>query len=366
MASKTKASILKENEIENKSTSLVAEDMPDDMGTDFDEEFMEDTDAFTDEESEGKSENAGYIGFSADSTRQYLKEIGKYPLLSQEEEIELAKKIKRGKTAKEAIESGKTYAERTARMHRQFVREGEEAKKELIKSNLRLVVSIAKRHVGRGLTFQDLIQEGNLGLMRAVEDFDHTMGNKFSTYATWWIRQSINRAIADQGRTIRVPVHLVEVLNKFKRIYVLLTQLLGKEPSVEYIAWELNMPAKRVEEIQKLQLSTVSLETPINGEEESLLQDFIPDENIEFDPEELAIKAALKKAVAEVLQKLSERERDIICKRFGITTDSPMTLEEVGKEYGITRERVRQLEARAIKTIRHPKNASKLKDFMDK
>ena len=272
-----------------------------------------------------------------DPVRMYLKEIGKVPLLSAEEEIELAKRMELG---------------------------DEEAKKRLAEANLRLVVSIAKRYVGRGMLFLDLIQEGNLGLIKAVEKFDYTKGYKFSTYATWWIRQAITRAIADQARTIRIPVHMVETINKVIRVSRQLLQELGHDPTAEEIAEEINMPAERVREILKIAQEPVSLETPIGEEEDSHLGDFIPDEDAS-EPAEAASFTLLKEQLVEVLSTLTPREEKVLKLRFGIEDGRTRTLEEVGKEFNVTRERIRQIEAKALRKLRHPSRSKKLKDFLN-
>ena len=272
-----------------------------------------------------------------DPVRMYLKEIGKVPLLSAEEEIELAKRMELG---------------------------DEEAKKRLAEANLRLVVSIAKRYVGRGMLFLDLIQEGNLGLIKAVEKFDYRKGYKFSTYATWWIRQAITRAIADQARTIRIPVHMVETINKLIRVSRQLLQELGREPSPEEIAEEMNMPAERVREILKISQEPVSLETPIGEEEDSHLGDFIQDDNVPV-PADAAAFTLLKEQLVEVLGTLTEREQKVLRLRFGLDDGRARTLEEVGKEFNVTRERIRQIEAKALRKLRHPSRSRKLKDYLD-
>lgn len=272
-----------------------------------------------------------------DPVRMYLKEIGKVPLLSADEEIELAKRMEAG---------------------------DEEAKKRLAEANLRLVVSIAKRYVGRGMLFLDLIQEGNLGLIKAVEKFDFRKGFKFSTYATWWIRQAITRAIADQARTIRIPVHMVETINKLIRVSRQLLQELGREPSPEEIAEEMNMSVERVREILKISQEPVSLETPIGEEEDSHLGDFIQDDNVPV-PAEAAAFTLLKEQLVEVLSTLTEREQKVLRLRFGLDDGRARTLEEVGKEFNVTRERIRQIEAKALRKLRHPSRSRKLKDFLD-
>ena len=272
-----------------------------------------------------------------DPVRMYLKEIGKVPLLSAEEEIELAKRMADG---------------------------DEEAKKRLAEANLRLVVSIAKRYVGRGMLFLDLIQEGNLGLIKAVEKFDYQKGFKFSTYATWWIRQAITRAIADQARTIRIPVHMVETINKLIRVSRQLLQELGREPTPEEIAAELDMPVDRVREILKISQEPVSLETPIGEEEDSHLGDFIQDDNVPV-PAEAAAQTLLKEQLDEVLSTLTEREQKVLRLRFGMSDGRARTLEEVGKEFDVTRERIRQIEAKALRKLRHPSRSRKCRDYLD-
>ena len=272
-----------------------------------------------------------------DPVRMYLKEIGKVPLLSAEEEIELAKKMEMG---------------------------DQDAKRRLAEANLRLVVSIAKRYVGRGLLFLDLIQEGNLGLIKAVEKFDYRKGYKFSTYATWWIRQAITRASADQARTIRIPVHMVETINKLIRVSRQLLQDLGREPTPEEIAAELKMPEERVREILKISQEPVSLETPIGEEEDSHLGDFIQDDNVPV-PAEAATFTLLREQLSEVLADLTEREQRVLRLRFGLDDGRARTLEEVGQEFGVTRERIRQIEAKALRKLRHPSRSRKLKDFLE-
>ena len=272
-----------------------------------------------------------------DPVRMYLKKIGKVPLLSAEEEIELAKRMELG---------------------------DQEAKKRLAEANLRLVVSIAKRYVGRGMLFLDLIQEGNLGLIKAVEKFDYRKGYKFSTYATWWIRQAITRAIADQARTIRIPVHMVETINKLIRVSRQLLQELGREPTPEEIAAEMNMPVERVREILKISQEPVSLETPIGEEEDSHLGDFIQDDNVPV-PADAAAFTLLKEQLEEVLGTLTEREQKVLTLRFGLEDGRARTLEEVGREFNVTRERIRQIEAKALRKLRHPSRSRKLKDYLE-
>ena len=272
-----------------------------------------------------------------DPVRMYLKEIGKVPLLSAEEEIDLARRMENGDEA---------------------------AKKRLAEANLRLVVSIAKRYVGRGMLFLDLIQEGNLGLIKAVEKFDYTKGYKFSTYATWWIRQAITRAIADKARTIRIPVHMVETINKLIRVSRQLLQELGREPTPEEIAEEMSMPVERVREILKISQEPVSLETPIGEEEDSHLGDFIQDDNVPV-PADAAAFTLLKEQLVEVLSTLTEREQKVLRLRFGLDDGRARTLEEVGKVFNVTRERIRQIEAKALRKLRHPSRSRKLKDYLD-
>ena len=311
-----------------------------------------------------------------DPVRMYLKEIGKVPLLSAEEEIELAKKMEAGSVAEEKISLLKTRMEESEddaekdeikaeiKELQKEVDWGDDAKKRLAEANLRLVVSIAKRYVGRGMLFLDLIQEGNLGLIKAVEKFDYSKGYKFSTYATWWIRQAITRAIADQARTIRIPVHMVETINKLIRVSRQLLQKLGREPSPEEIAAEMNMPVDRVREILKISQEPVSLETPIGEEEDSHLGDFIKDDNVPV-PADAAAFTLLKEQLEEVLGTLTEREQKVLTLRFGLEDGRARTLEEVGKEFNVTRERIRQIEAKALRKLRHPSRSRKLKDYLE-
>lgn len=310
-----------------------------------------------------------------DPVRMYLKEIGKVPLLTAEEEIELAKRMEDGQLAAEKLETLKESladADEAARAELQaeikeqerLARKGEDAKKRLAEANLRLVVSIAKRYVGRGMLFLDLIQEGNLGLIKAVEKFDYRKGYKFSTYATWWIRQAITRAIADQARTIRIPVHMVETINKLIRVSRQLLQELGREPLPEEIAAEMNMPVERVREILKISQEPVSLETPIGEEEDSHLGDFIQDDNVPV-PADAAAFTLLKEQLVEVLSTLTDREQKVLRLRFGLDDGRARTLEEVGKEFNVTRERIRQIEAKALRKLRHPSRSRKLKDYLD-
>ena len=310
-----------------------------------------------------------------DPVRMYLKEIGKVPLLSADEEIELAQNMEDGAVAIEKInvlkgrldgasEEEKAEIKEEIKTLQRDVDKGADAKKRLAEANLRLVVSIAKRYVGRGMLFLDLIQEGNLGLIKAVEKFDYKKGYKFSTYATWWIRQAITRAIADQARTIRIPVHMVETINKLIRVSRQLLQELGREPSPEEIAKEMSMPVDRVREILKISQEPVSLETPIGEEEDSHLGDFIKDDNVPV-PADAAAFTLLKEQLEEVLGTLTEREQKVLTLRFGLEDGRARTLEEVGKEFNVTRERIRQIEAKALRKLRHPSRSKKLKDFLD-
>ena len=300
-----------------------------------------------------------------DHVKMYLKEIGKVNLLTPEEELSLAKRMADGETAKEQIEEiGENIDEDSKKQIDLLIADGEKAKKSLAEANLRLVVSIAKRYVGRGMLFLDLIQEGNLGLIKAVDKFDYTKGYKFSTYATWRIRQAITRAIADQARTIRIPVHMVETINKLVRVSRQLVQELGREPTPEELAKELNMPVDKVREISKISQEPVSLETPIGEEEDSHLGDFIPDEDAPA-PSEAASFVLLKEQLGAVLETLSEREAKVLRLRFGLDDGRARTLEEVGKEFDVTRERIRQIEAKALRKLRHPSRSKKLKDFLD-
>ena len=300
-----------------------------------------------------------------DHGKMYLKEIGKVNLLTPEEELSLAKRMADGETAKEQLEEiGEDIDEDTKKQIDLLIADGEKAKKSLAEANLRLVVSIAKRYVGRGMLFLDLIQEGNLGLIKAVDKFDYTKGYKFSTYATWWIRQAITRAIADQARTIRIPVHMVETINKLVRVSRQLVQELGREPTPEELAKELNMPVDKVREISKISQEPVSLETPIGEEEDSHLGDFIPDEDAPA-PSEAASFVLLKEQLGAVLETLSEREAKVLRLRFGLDDGRARTLEEVGKEFDVTRERIRQIEAKALRKLRHPSRSKKLKDYLE-
>ncbi len=322
--------------LDKKHVDVLKMSNDDDMDPDL---FSEDEDADPEDEIDVEHIDLSVpegIGVD-DPVRMYLKEIGKVPLLSPDEEIELAKKIELG---------------------------DEEAKKKLAESNLRLVVSIAKRYAGRGMQLLDLIQEGNLGLIKAVEKFDYRKGYKFSTYATWWIRQAITRAIADQARTIRIPVHMVETINRLVRIQRQLVQKLGREATPEELAKELDMPVDRVREIMKISQDPVSLETPIGEEEDSHLGDFIQDNNVEV-PADAATYTLLHEQLMDVLSTLTEREQKVLRLRFGLDDGRPRTLEEVGRQFNVTRERIRQIEAKALRKLRHPSRSKILKDYLD-
>ena len=352
--------------MENMGIDTVGEDyaveLPDDIDPPL--EAMEDI-----PEEEVVDPNSMVDSFGTDDpVRMYLKEIGKVNLLTSEEEIELAQTMASGNAAKEQMEELEAMGEEIpAEVKAELevlIKKGERAKQRLAEANLRLVVSIAKRYVGRGMQFLDLIQEGNLGLIKAVEKFDYTKGYKFSTYATWWIRQAITRAIADQARTIRIPVHMVETINKVIRVSRQLLQELGHDPTPEEIAKEMEMPVERVREILKIAQEPVSLETPIGEEEDSHLGDFIPDEDAS-EPAEAASFTLLKEQLIEVLATLTPREEKVLKLRFGIEDGRTRTLEEVGKEFNVTRERIRQIEAKALRKLRHPSRSKKLKDFLN-
>ena len=352
----------------------------DDNSADDDVLPIVDTDESPDTEDITEAELANLTvpeGISIDDpVRMYLKEIGKVPLLSADEEIELAQKMEAGSVAVEKIpllkerlaetgdEQEKEEIQAEIKALQLDVDRGSDAKKRLAEANLRLVVSIAKRYVGRGMLFLDLIQEGNLGLIKAVEKFDYRKGYKFSTYATWWIRQAITRAIADQARTIRIPVHMVETINKLIRVSRQLLQELGREPTPEEIAEEMKMPVERVREILKISQEPVSLETPIGEEEDSHLGDFIKDDNVPV-PADAAAFTLLKEQLEEVLGTLTEREQKVLTLRFGLEDGRARTLEEVGKEFNVTRERIRQIEAKALRKLRHPSRSRKLKDYLE-
>ena len=315
-----------------------------------------------------RSADGSVTMLTGDPVRMYLKEIGKVPLLTAAEELDLAMKIEAGVAAtaelERAEEEGEELPRREMRRLGRIEQVGLDAKQQLIEANLRLVVSIAKRYVGRGMLFLDLIQEGNLGLIRAVEKFDYKKGFKFSTYATWWIRQAITRAIADQARTIRIPVHMVETINKLVRIQRQLLQELGREPTPEEIGNEMGLTADRVREIQKISQEPVSLETPIGEEEDSQLGDFIEDDAAVVPPDAASF-SMLQEQLGKVLDGLAERERKVISLRFGLEDGHPRTLEEVGREFGVTRERIRQIESKTLAKLRHPSRSSKLKDYLE-
>jgi RNA polymerase primary sigma factor len=306
----------------------------------------------------------GEAGVS-DPVRMYLKEIGKVPLLTGAQEVDLARRIESGLEASERLASSNgslTPSEEEGL--EKTLGDGLRAKRQLIEANLRLVVSIAKRYVGRGMLLLDLIQEGNLGLMRAVEKFDYTKGFKFSTYATWWIRQAITRAIADQARTIRIPVHMVETINKVTRVQRQMLQELGREPTVEELGVKLGIPSERVREIQRISQEPVSLEAPVGDEDDSLLGDFVEDPGA-IAPADAAARALLTEAVEEALEQLSDRERRVVRLRFGLDDGQLHTLEEVGKEFGVTRERIRQIESKTLAKLRHPTRSQRLRDYLD-
>ena len=315
-----------------------------------------------------RANDGGVTMLTGDPVRMYLKEIGKVPLLTAAEEIDLAMKIEAGVAAGEQLEKadagGIELERRDLRRLTRIEEVGFDAKQQLIEANLRLVVSIAKRYVGRGMLFLDLIQEGNLGLIRAVEKFDYRKGFKFSTYATWWIRQAITRAIADQARTIRIPVHMVETINKLVRIQRQLLQELGREPTPKEIGDVMGLPEERVREIQKISQEPVSLETPIGEEEDSQLGDFIEDDAAVVPPDAASF-SMLQEQLGKVLDGLAERERKVISLRFGLEDGHPRTLEEVGREFGVTRERIRQIESKTLAKLRHPSRSSKLKDYLE-
>ena len=328
-------------------------------------EILDTSDEELEDEPAAKAEeDAAVRTATSDPVRMYLKEIGRVPLLTAAEEVDLAKRVEAGLFASEKLTMAPSLAVNLHRDLELIERDGQLAKKRLIEANLRLVVSIAKRYVGRGMLFLDLIQEGNLGLIRAVEKFDYTKGYKFSTYATWWIRQAITRAIADQARTIRIPVHMVETINKLVRIQRQLLQDLGREPTPEEIGKEMELPPERVREIQKLSQEPVSLETPIGEEDDSNLGDFIEDSDAVV-PIDAASFILLQEQLDSILHTLSEREKKVIQLRFGLTDGHPRTLEEVGKEFGVTRERIRQIESKTLSKLRHPSRSQKLRDYLE-
>jgi RNA polymerase primary sigma factor len=307
---------------------------------------------------------------TSDPVRMYLREIGRVPLLTAVEEVELARRIEDGAEASERLADldavgalGDLPADESRAMQRR-ADDGDEAKSSLIQANLRLVVSIAKRYVGRGMQFLDLIQEGNMGLMRAVEKFDYTKGFKFSTYATWWIRQAITRSIADQARTIRIPVHMVESINRVHRMQRQMVQELEREPTVDELADAVGMSADRVREIQRISLDLLSLDAPVGEEDDSYLADFIKDDGAE-EPLDAATRQMLQEAVKEVLDELNEREKEVVVMRFGLDDEQARTLEEVGKQFGVTRERIRQIESKTLAKLRHPHRSQKLRDYLE-
>jgi RNA polymerase primary sigma factor len=301
---------------------------------------------------------------SFDPVRMYLKEIGKVPLLTAAQEVSLAKRIEAGLDSQEQIDASTGLSDEQRASMDAVVRDGELAKAQLTEANLRLVVSIAKRYVGRGMALLDLVQEGNLGLIRAVEKFDYTKGFKFSTYATWWIRQAITRAIADQARTIRIPVHMVETMNKVQRVQRQMLQELGREPTVDELAAKVEMTADRVREIQRLGQEPLSLETPVGEEDDSYLSDFVEDPNATA-PATAAARALLTEALEEALEELNDRERQVVRLRFGLDDGQVRTLEEVGKEFGVTRERIRQIESKTLAKLRHPTRSNRLRDYLE-
>ena len=335
------------------------------LDDDLSDEDLDEEDSIAEEISqlEKTFANASHAKIN-DPVKMYLKEIGQIPLLDPKEEPIIARQIQEGEEAKEAMKNPDLSDEEKKKLAK-VIADGEQAKQTLISSNLRLVVSIAKKYVGRGMLFLDLIQEGNCGLIKAVEKFDYTKGFKFSTYATWWIRQSITRAIADQARTIRIPVHMVETINKLTRIQRQLVQDLGRDPLPEEIAEKMeNISAEKVREIQKIALDPVSLETPIGEEDDSHLGDFIEDKDT-LSPDDYTNNQLLKDEINAVLQGLTEREEKVLRLRFGLLDGRTRTLEEVGKEFNVTRERIRQIEAKALRKLRHPSRSKKLKDFLD-
>ncbi|HEY7105761.1 MAG TPA: RNA polymerase sigma factor RpoD [Acidimicrobiia bacterium] len=303
-------------------------------------------------------------GGSFDPVRMYLKEIGKIPLLTAEQEVTLAKRIEAGCSATERIEEEQDLTAEECTSLRAVAVDGDMAKKQLTEANLRLVVSIAKRYVGRGMVLLDLVQEGNLGLIRAVEKFDYTKGFKFSTYATWWIRQAITRAIADQARTIRIPVHMVETMNKVLRVQRQMLQELGREPTVEEVAAKVELTPDRVRDIQRIALEPVSLETPVGEENDSSLGDLVEDPSA-IAPATAAARALLTEAIEEALEELNDRERQVVRLRFGLDDGQVRTLEEVGKEFGVTRERIRQIESKTLAKLRHPTRSQRLRDYLE-
>ena len=352
--------------INNLGIDLAAEEEPPELNDDG-EPPLEEIEEIPEEEIVDPNTLIDSFGLD-DPVRMYLKEIGKVNLLTADEETELAKAMTAGMEMKNMLETmereGEPISDEMRAEAEKSIKAGEAAQKRLAEANLRLVVSIAKRYVGRGMLFLDLIQEGNLGLIKAVEKFDYTKGYKFSTYATWWIRQAITRAIADQARTIRIPVHMVETINKVIRVSRQLLQELGHDPTPEEIAEEMGMPVDKVREILKIAQEPVSLETPIGEEEDSHLGDFIPDEDAS-EPSEAASYTLLKEQLVDVLSTLTPREEKVLKLRFGIEDGRTRTLEEVGREFNVTRERIRQIEAKALRKLRHPSRSKKLRDFLN-
>ena len=357
-------------ELEHKGIEII-------IPTDMDDDFLDDDDNIDIPHDDIIEEEIDLENFDIlpstikydDPVRMYLKEIGKIQLLTYDEETRLAGVIVDGNHAQEQLQSieeeGYDIPESDLEKLRELVRKGEVAKNKLVEANLRLVVSIAKKYVGRGLQFLDLIQEGNMGLMKAVEKFDSERGFKFSTYATWWIRQAITRAVADQARTIRIPVHMVETINKLVRVQRQLVQELSREPSPEEVADRTGIPVEKVQQIQKIAQEPISLEAPVGEEEDSSLGDFISDPTA-LDPYEYTAQEMLKKELNEVLQGLTDREERVLRMRFGLLDGRQRTLEEVGREFGVTRERIRQIEAKALRKLKHPSRSRKLRDFMNK
>jgi RNA polymerase primary sigma factor len=329
-----------------------------DTSKDADDEFGSDKLARKEDELAARSAGTG------DPVKMYLKSIGRVPLLTAIEEVDLSKKVEAGLFAAEKLATEKKTSPSMRRDLEVIVREGAAAKDKLVEANLRLVVSIAKRYVGRGMLFLDVIQEGNLGLIRAVEKFDYTKGYKFSTYATWWIRQAITRAIADQARTIRIPVHMVETINKVVRVQRQLLQDLGREPTMEEIGKEVDLPPEKVEEVLKIAQDPVSLETPIGEEGDSHLGDFIEDSDAVV-PVDAASFIMMQEQLESVLHSLTDREKKVVQLRFGLTDGHPRTLEEVGREFGVTRERIRQIESKTLSKLRHPSRSQKLRDYLE-
>lgn len=350
--------------------NIELDDELDDEDIDLDDDLPQDSQIIEEEEVDISNFDTLPSSIKVDDpVRMYLKEIGKIQLLTFEQETELAKIILRANQAMDQLESmeedGYDLNSAECQELKALVDEGEKAKNKLVEANLRLVVSIAKKYVGRGLQFLDLIQEGNMGLMKAVEKYDYERGYKFSTYATWWIRQAITRAVADQARTIRIPVHMVETINKLVRVQRQLVQELSREPSPDEVAERMGIPVEKVQQIQKIAQEPISLESPVGEEEDSSLGDFIADK-VSLNPEEYTAKEMLKNELNEVLDGLTDREEKVLRMRFGLLDGRTRTLEEVGKEFGVTRERIRQIEAKALRKLKHPSRSRKLRDYMNK